>query len=80
MAGISVTYCRQDYFLSPILHSTTAQVYPILSYTWSQKSSRKEIYPQSVRNAIPFSYVDFNVEFIYLETDYFADIKEMKPF
>lgn len=33
MAGISVTYCRQDYFLSPILHSTTiGQVYPILLF------------------------------------------------
>ena len=32
MAGISVTYCRQDYFLSPILHSTTiSQVCSILS-------------------------------------------------
>ena len=31
--GISVTYCPWDYFLSPILHSSTGQVYPNLSNT-----------------------------------------------
>ena len=31
--GIWVTYCPWDYFLSPILHSSTGQVYPNLSNT-----------------------------------------------